>query len=163
MRKRKPKAVFWNEVKDSDGSLLGEYAVNDGMIRVRKATGGEKTTRASGADDNEGLARLILSETTGWPKGRKAMEDVVFIPKENADSANAINPVQGERGKYYYAINCGNKQCGERLLVTETPPRAPSDVAEAIKAKVIGRSIRCFCCTKNTLIEDRAFIFMEIR
>ncbi len=63
---RKQKAIKnWNEVKRGD-AVIGTYAVDDGMIYVRKASGGEKVTHASNAGDNEGLARLILSESTGW-------------------------------------------------------------------------------------------------
>ncbi len=66
MRKRKPREVHWNEVKGDDGAILGTYAVDGFMIRVRKATGGEKVTRASATGDNEDLARLMLSESSGW-------------------------------------------------------------------------------------------------
>jgi len=50
------------EVKADDGTVIGRYGIQDGMITVCHSDGWEKTTMASAAGDNEGLARLILSE-----------------------------------------------------------------------------------------------------
>jgi hypothetical protein len=53
---------YWTEVKADDGTVIGRYGIQDGMITVCHSDGWEKTTMASAAGDNEGLARLILSE-----------------------------------------------------------------------------------------------------
>jgi hypothetical protein len=52
----------WTEVEADDGTMIGRYGIQDGMITVRHYDGWEKTTMASAAGDNKGLARLILSE-----------------------------------------------------------------------------------------------------
>jgi hypothetical protein len=68
---RRPKhsePLYWADVKSDDGTVLGSYAVDRGIIIVRSATGWEKKTHSSAGGSNEGLARLILSEgpPTQW-------------------------------------------------------------------------------------------------
>ncbi|GBR06165.1 hypothetical protein GLI01_23720 [Gluconacetobacter liquefaciens] len=45
-----------------DGEIIGHYIVKGGMITVYSPNGHSRTTRQSGAGDNAGLARLMLSE-----------------------------------------------------------------------------------------------------
>ncbi len=55
----------WTEIKADDGTVRGHYGVRDGVITVRHRDGWEKKTHvrpAAEAAENEGLARLILSE-----------------------------------------------------------------------------------------------------
>ncbi len=60
---RRPKPPLeWNEVRADDGTIIGWYGIRDGMITVRHAGGGQKTTRAGPLEATPGLARLILSE-----------------------------------------------------------------------------------------------------
>jgi hypothetical protein len=64
-RKRPPSPVEWIEVRSDEGVLIGRYSIQGRMITVRHRTGGEKSTQVSGVGDNEGLARIILSEFPG--------------------------------------------------------------------------------------------------
>jgi hypothetical protein len=61
-RPKRKEPLHWNEVKSDSGELLGTYAIDGTIIIVRSAKGWEKQTGKSGANDNDGLARLILSE-----------------------------------------------------------------------------------------------------
>ena len=59
---------MWREVRDGD-RVIGQYAIDRGLIIVRHADGWGKTTQSSGGGCNEeGLARVILSERPplGW-------------------------------------------------------------------------------------------------
>ncbi len=61
VRKSKPPLV-WTEVKNETEVVLGQYAIDGGMIIVRSAKGWEKTTQIGNLAARNGLARLILSE-----------------------------------------------------------------------------------------------------
>ena len=60
MLKKRSQFKDWIPVKTASGRT-GYYEVSEGVITV-KFEGRTKVTSASGAGDNEGLARLILSE-----------------------------------------------------------------------------------------------------
>jgi hypothetical protein len=69
-----------------------------------------------------------------------------------------MNPIHGQQGKYYYAIHCANADCKQLLYVMETPPFAASN-----KSSLQGETVRCPMCTRNTVIEERRLVFIEVR
>ena len=66
-----------------------------------------------------------------------------------------MNPIFGERGKLYYAIECPN--CQEVLLLMEYPPE------DGVKAKFQNLSIRCPSCTQETPLSRTQMFVREIR
>ena len=52
----------WREMSGEDGTVLGHYAIDGGMIVVRSVQGWERRTQLGNPETHAGLARLILSE-----------------------------------------------------------------------------------------------------
>ena len=70
-----------------------------------------------------------------------------------------MNPIHGERGKFYYAVECNNQDCRQKLYVQELESNATDDS----KGLVVGQSVRCPMCTQETLIEARRLVVIEVR
>ena len=58
--------LSWFNITTSDGKIKGSYAIDKGILVVRRGDGSVKRTQASSVGQNEVLARTILSETSGW-------------------------------------------------------------------------------------------------
>lgn len=52
----------WRDVRSSDGTKLGQYAVDGGMMVVRSVDGWEKRTQLGNPDAQVGLAHMMLME-----------------------------------------------------------------------------------------------------
>ncbi len=70
-----------------------------------------------------------------------------------------MNPIHGERGKFYYAVKCQNENCKENLYVLEIEKGS----TESAKDSVVGKMFRCSTCTEETLIESRRMVTIEVR
>jgi hypothetical protein len=71
-----------------------------------------------------------------------------------------MNPIHGERGKLYFAVQCKNKSCQVRLYVSGASHDESSIDA---KAKLAGESVRCPMCTQETPIASSQFVVIEVR
>lgn len=70
-----------------------------------------------------------------------------------------MNPLHGERGKFYFAVECRNPDCKQQLFVAEddgSSTRKPLD-------QIYNQSVRCPICTQETLIESRGIVFIGVR
>jgi len=70
-----------------------------------------------------------------------------------------MNPIHGERGKFYYAMKCKNQNCKENLYFMETD----NYTTEAQKHALDGKSVRCPMCTQETTIEASRMVVIGVR
>lgn len=73
-----------------------------------------------------------------------------------------MNPIHGERGKFYYAIKCQNDQCHEFLALIEVPARPSHVEVKNLRKQIEGRSVRCPICTQETPIEQRQIFVLGV-
>jgi hypothetical protein len=79
--------------------------------------------------------------------------------KQNMPEEKIMNPLHGERGKFYYAVECKNRNCTQKLYVMENEgnsTRKPLD-------QIYGQLVRCPICTQETPIESRKIIVIGVR
>ena len=87
-----------------------------------------------------------------------------FIPASRQMAAmTMINPLHGERGKFYYAIRCGNKSCHEKLPLAEIRPYPSPEKNRQVRDSLKGLTVRCLMCTHQTLVEERLLFVLEVR
>lgn len=74
-----------------------------------------------------------------------------------------MEPIHGERGKYYYALKCQNPTCGEKLLLIEIPAYPSDQQRRDSWNQLQDPAVRCPICTQKTPIEQRLLFVLEVR
>jgi hypothetical protein len=59
-----------------------------------------------------------------------------------------MDPISGERGKFYYGIKCGT--CEKSLPLIETPPKPSPKEADDLRQQIQDKIVRCPFCTQET-------------
>ena len=73
-----------------------------------------------------------------------------------------MNPIHGERGKFYYGIKCGNQACQESLALIAVPAQPSSQEAANLRGQIEGRSVRCPICAQETPIRQRQIFVLAV-
>jgi hypothetical protein len=74
-----------------------------------------------------------------------------------------MDPVHGERGKFYYGIKCGNLTCQEKLALIEVPARPSWEEAQGFLQQIEGRTVRCPICTQETPVQARQTFVLAVQ
>jgi hypothetical protein len=72
-----------------------------------------------------------------------------------------MDPIHAERGKFYYAIKCGNRECQKSLALIEIPAQPFPEQANVLKQRIEGSTVRCPFCTQRTQI-SKTFV-LEVK
>jgi hypothetical protein len=74
-----------------------------------------------------------------------------------------MTPIHGERGKQYYAIKCGNRECRESLILIEIPAQSSWEEDKALRGKLLNLNVRCLMCAQETPILERQLFVLDVR